>query len=109
MIRLQLERDFDNRMKIAKERFDQKIMIFKKANEMSGGNQIEGKFISSHNIDLNDPNSSIEYAKATVMVTQAYNKNRELELEIDSLRTIIHSKDEEIAIGRQDIELKGKE
>ena len=95
-IKLQIEKEFEAKLNNEKDRFEQKLKIFKSANGLCNLEQLSENGVNGHRLTLDDTNNSIEYAKATVLVTQAYNKNKNLENEIESLKEIIKQKDDEI-------------
>ncbi|CAI2365205.1 unnamed protein product [Moneuplotes crassus] len=92
-IQMKCQSDYDQKLQREKERFDQKIHIYKKVNFIASN---DAKELSKDEINIDDPNSSIEYAKASVMLTKVYKINKSLQEEIDQLKAQILTKDKEL-------------
>lgn len=102
---MKLEKEYEGKLKQEKERFEQKLSIFKQVHGMADAQNLEQAFggmsleflgRDQNFIDEIDQNSSVEYAKAQVLVSQANKKNQELASQISELQTTIKYKDEEI-------------
>lgn len=91
-IRLQIEREYEDRLKQEKAKFDQKVKIYGQMNIMSDRTS---EYFSDR--PLNDADSSVELVKAQVCITQAQAKNSELIREINALNDTIRAKDHEIS------------
>ena len=92
-IQLKLEREYDDRIKHERERYEQKLAIFKQVNEMGDAHNMEQAFYEGGE---HDPNGSIEYARAQIYVTQVSQKNQELIGQISELQMTLKVKNDEI-------------
>jgi len=100
-IELRIRNEYEEKLKNEKEKFKQMMCIYGQVNSMQTlDNMTESQMniIPSMNQD-----SSIEYAKAQIVVTNAHRKNHELTLEVSKLWKEIQQKENIITELKSDI------
>eukprot|EP00343_Euplotes_focardii_P001298 CAMPEP_0205803646 /NCGR_PEP_ID=MMETSP0205-20121125/6364_1 /ASSEMBLY_ACC=CAM_ASM_000278 /TAXON_ID=36767 /ORGANISM="Euplotes focardii, Strain TN1" /LENGTH=203 /DNA_ID=CAMNT_0053072061 /DNA_START=192 /DNA_END=800 /DNA_ORIENTATION=- len=108
ILKIQFEKEFEEKMKKEKQKFNQKIDIYKTANGMNSLQKIDSGYQDTK-VVIGEQDNSIEYAKATVLISQAYDKNKGLDKQIETLEEVISQKDIKLQQADCIIEQKDKE
>ena len=102
-----MEKDFEEKLKGEKSRFEQKLAIFRQVHRIDSPSSCRQD--DPGMVPYIDADSSVEYAKVQVYLTKANQRNEALERQISDLKSQILNKEKQLEASQKETEEKEQE